>query len=355
MFPLMPNREKGLTLAICTHNGKERLQPTLDHIFAQQVPPGIAWEVLLVDNLSTDGTAEWLKQNYSPDSACPVRVVREEKLGAIHARERAIEEATFGYLSYIDDDNWIAHNWVAEIFRIFEAHPSVGIVSCPSAANLAEPPPKYYEGLKGWLAVGDIFPEDGIVTARPAYFWTAGISLRLEAFNSLRGTAYKACLMGPTGRHPLAGEDHEMCLSLTILGWNVYYTHATSFIHDIPPSRLTVPYMEKMIRDRCKSLPILDIYKNVYWNKPFFNPHLAMIAGSFRFGVASLKYAVKSLAGLAPGPLHPNRLGVLSSLGRVQGYWTHFSQIAQAQRNVRILKSLSKQRGDEPREQHGGI
>ena len=167
----MQNRTKGLTLAICTHNGKGRLQPTLDHIFAQQVPPGspgIDWEVLVVDNSSTDGTAEWLEQNYPHGSRRGVRVVREAKLGAIHARQRAIQEARFSYLSYIDDDNWIAANWVAEIFRIFEAHPSVGIISCPSTAHLAEPPPDYYEGLKGWLAVGDLYPDEGIVSARPA-------------------------------------------------------------------------------------------------------------------------------------------------------------------------------------------
>ena len=354
----MPNRTKGLTLAICTHNGKGRLQPTLDHIFAQQVPPipaGIDWEVLVVDNSSTDGTAEWLEQNCPQGSPRGVRVVREAKLGAIHARQRAIQEARFSYLSYIDDDNWIAPNWVAEIFRIFEAHPSVGIISCPSTAHLAEAPPEYYEGLKGWLAVGDLYPEDGIVSARPAYFWTAGISLRLKAFEDLEGTAYEPCLTGRTGRHTFGGEDHEMCLTLTILGWDVYYTHTTSFTHEIPPSRLTVAYLEKLIGNGTKSGPILDVYKNVYWKKPCFPPAVRMVGAGLQCGVTALKYGSKRMLGRAQGPLHPNRIGYLSALGWVQGYSIHFRRIAQAQRNVSILKSLHKPRGNSPREQQGAV
>ena len=51
-------RPVGVSVVICCHNSTERLSPTLAHLAAQQVPDGVDWEVLLIDNMSTDGTAD---------------------------------------------------------------------------------------------------------------------------------------------------------------------------------------------------------------------------------------------------------------------------------------------------------
>ncbi|MEM9219188.1 MAG: glycosyltransferase [Cyanobacteria bacterium P01_F01_bin.150] len=331
----------GITLAICTYNGRSRLKPTLEHILSQQNTADIEWELLVIDNASTDGTAEFIKEYWPNDQLHQLRIIREEKLGAIHARQRAIQEARYNYLSYIDDDNWISSNWVAEIYRIFENQPTVGIISCPSKANLSQAPPTYFEGLKGWLAIGARCPQEGIIKDRPMSFWTAGLSLRLQAFKSLENTSYAVCLTGRTGKQTYGGEDHELCLTLTLMGWDIYYTHNTLFTHDIPPSRLTEAYLERLIQNGGKSRTILDIYRNEYRQPAFYYPYLSILGYFWYLGDRTLKYWCKRLIGKASEPLNPNRTSYLHAIGRVQSYFIHFKRIAQAQRNIQLLRSLN--------------
>ena len=337
-------QEKGLTIVICTHNGRSRIQTTLEHILAQHTAANIDWELLVVDNASTDGTAGLIQEYWPSDRLHLLRIIREEKLGAIHARQRAIQEARYSYLSYVDDDNWISSNWVAEIYRIFEHQPTVGLISCPSKAHLSQSPPIYFKGLKGWLAIGDRYPQDGIIQKRPMSFWTAGLSLRLEAFEPLENTYYSTCLTGRTGNQTYGGEDHELCLTLTLMGWDIYYTHQISFTHDIPPSRLTEAYLERLIQNGGKSRTILDIYRNEYRQPPFYHPYLSIFGYAWYLGDRTLKYWSKRLLGQASEPLNPNRTSYLHAIGRVQSYFIHFKRITQALHNIQVLRSLNLSR-----------
>ncbi len=336
-------RERGLTLAICTYNGANRLEKTLEAILKNEAID-IPWELLVVNNASTDSTANFVKE-FWPKGTHQLRIIHEKTPGAIHARKKALREARYAYLSYIDDDNWISRNWVEEVYRIFEAHPTVGMISCPSTANLSAPPPDFFEGFKGWLAVGTRFSTEGIVEDRPVSFWTAGLSLRLKAFDDLKNTDYSTCLTGRTGKQTYGGEDHELCLSLTLLGWDAYYTHQISFVHDIPLSRLEVPYVERLIQNGGKSKAILGIYRNEYWRMPLYNPYWAVLSYSWHFFNRALRYWLKRSLGRANTPMHPNRISYLHAMGRLQSYFLHFRRFAQAQRNIRILRSLKSKIG----------
>ena len=48
----------GISCLICTYNGASRLAETLTCLARQVLPAGTPWEVILVDNASTDATAE---------------------------------------------------------------------------------------------------------------------------------------------------------------------------------------------------------------------------------------------------------------------------------------------------------
>jgi glycosyltransferase involved in cell wall biosynthesis len=313
------------------------------HILRQESINTISWELLVIDNASTDDTSNYVKQLWPKEYTQQLRIVYEAQLGAIYARTRAILEANYSYLSYVDDDNWISSNWVREVFNIFETHPSVALISCPSTAHLENDPPTYFDGLKGWLAVGNKFSQEGIIQDRPLSFWTAGLSLRLSAFAALDNTSYSLCLTGRTGKHTYGGEDHELCLTLTLMNWDVYYTHQISFVHDIPPSRLTETYLERLIHNGGKSRAILDIYRNEYWKRKLYNPYLSIIGYWWYFSDRAFKYWLKRLLGMANEPLNPNRISYLHAMGRVKSYFIHFKRIAQAQRNIRILRAIKSQ------------
>ena len=87
-------KAQGVSIIICCHNGAERLPETIRHIARQRVPAHIPWELLIIDNGSTDDTAlvarkEW--QKHRVDTY--IRIVRESTLGLSYARARGFREA----------------------------------------------------------------------------------------------------------------------------------------------------------------------------------------------------------------------------------------------------------------------
>ena len=53
----MPEKRLGVSFLLCTYNGANRLAETLACLAAQDAPAGIPWEIVFVDNASTDGSA----------------------------------------------------------------------------------------------------------------------------------------------------------------------------------------------------------------------------------------------------------------------------------------------------------
>ena len=79
-----------LTIAICTWNRAAMLDRVLAHMTSLVVPPGVDWEILVVDNNSTDETDAVATKHAAH---LPIRVVLESTPGISHARNRGIREA----------------------------------------------------------------------------------------------------------------------------------------------------------------------------------------------------------------------------------------------------------------------
>ena len=80
----------GISIVLCTYNGVKRLPETLSHIARQKVRKDVPWEVIVVDNASTDAThrvveEEWAKCN----NPVPFQLLYQEKQGLTYAREMA--------------------------------------------------------------------------------------------------------------------------------------------------------------------------------------------------------------------------------------------------------------------------
>lgn len=82
-------------------------------------------EILVIDNASTDRTAEVA-------AAYPgVRVVREDKKGVTRARQRGLQEAKGNLLAFVDADTRIPDGWYEQIIREFKANPGLACLSGP--------------------------------------------------------------------------------------------------------------------------------------------------------------------------------------------------------------------------------
>ena len=81
-------------MIICCYNSATRLPQTLKHLAEQQVPQDLNWEVIVVDNNSTDHTAEVAKDLWVQyGSPVNLKVVPEWNPGLSNARKKGVYEA----------------------------------------------------------------------------------------------------------------------------------------------------------------------------------------------------------------------------------------------------------------------
>jgi glycosyltransferase involved in cell wall biosynthesis len=96
------------SVVIPTHDRLEVLPEVLSALEGQQGAP--AFEVVVVDDGSTDGTAEFLA-GWRP--ALPARIVRQDNRGPAAARNRGVEEARAERVAFLGDDTVPAPGWLA--------------------------------------------------------------------------------------------------------------------------------------------------------------------------------------------------------------------------------------------------
>lgn len=106
--PFLPIPMK-VTIAICTWNRSRLLNQTLASLQSLDVPKGIEWEVVLVDNNSTDDTravAEGFQESL------PLRYVFEAQQGHAVSRNRAIAESSGDLIIWTDNDVQVSPKWL---------------------------------------------------------------------------------------------------------------------------------------------------------------------------------------------------------------------------------------------------
>ena len=113
-----------ITVAICTFNRAESLRRTLDSLTAMQVPGDLAWELVVVNNNSTDKTNEIIEKY---GDRLPVRREFEVRPGLSNARNRAIDTARGEYIVWTDDDVVVEPGWLRAYADAFRRWPGAAV------------------------------------------------------------------------------------------------------------------------------------------------------------------------------------------------------------------------------------
>jgi glycosyltransferase involved in cell wall biosynthesis len=250
----------GVSVVVCCHNGAARLPHALAHLAGQVHAPGLSWEVIVVDNGSADGSAGVARACWPMAHPVPLRIVAEPRLGLAHARRRGMEEARYAYVSFVDDDNWLAPNWVETVCAVMTSRVSAGACGGRTQAVCEEAPPPWFPAFQEHFACGDKGAHAGEVGRHGRYLWGAGLTVRLEAWRGLVSAGYEPLLVGRSGRSLSSGEDSELCLALRLAGWQLWYDPALWLRHFMPRGRLTWRYLLQMQRGFGAAFPVLEAY-----------------------------------------------------------------------------------------------
>lgn len=111
-----------VTVVIPTFNRRHLIEEALDSVFAQSFTD---YEVVLVDDGSTDGTETLVKKKYGER----LRYIRQENQGISGARNTGIANASGKYVAFLDsDDKWLPQKLARQV-AYMEAHPEIGLLS----------------------------------------------------------------------------------------------------------------------------------------------------------------------------------------------------------------------------------
>ena len=252
----------GLSIVICCHNSSARLRETFTHLSRQEVCAGRPWEVIVVDNGSTDDTATMASQLWS-DQRTPMRIVKEPRPGLAFARERGLAEARYDFVSFVDDDNWVAKDWVDTALGFLLEHPDVGALGGSSTAAFEIEPPRWFPGCQHMYAIS---PPDWSAGDRTWCFplWGAGLTLRKQAWLDISRVCIPFLTRGRLGGSMAGGEDVELCYRLLLAGWKLWYEPRLRFQHYMPKERLTWAYARRLHFGAGQAAAALAAYEGVW-------------------------------------------------------------------------------------------
>ena len=228
-----------LSVAICTRNRERLLAQTLESCIGLRIPGGLEWELLVVDNGSTDGTREVLRR-FAP--ALPLRVIDEPVAGKSRALNRAVEAASGDYVLWTDDDVLLSPGWL-------EAY-ALGVREWPDAVLLGGPvepwfevqPPRWIRDVWPRLAVAyaafDLGPEPCPLVAEKVPHG-ANVAVRMA---EQRRFLYDLRL-GPGVSRGLRGEETTVFHAMVAEGLTGRWLPQARLRHFIPKERLRTGYV----------------------------------------------------------------------------------------------------------------
>ncbi len=113
-----------ISVVICTYNRASRLAETLEHYQSLEIPAGVEWEIVVVNNRSTDNTSDVIA-DVARRTTLPLRQVHEPLPGLGAARNRGISESKGSVIAFTDDDIFPAKDWLCQIAAEFERDPQL--------------------------------------------------------------------------------------------------------------------------------------------------------------------------------------------------------------------------------------
>src|SRR5690606_5800083 len=106
-----------VSVVVCTRNRAAQLQTMLAHY--TNVQTDVPWELVIVDNGSTDNTSAVLAE-FMPQARFPMRVVQETKPGLSRARNTGWRAAKADIVAFSDDDCYPERDFVTQTYGAFQ-------------------------------------------------------------------------------------------------------------------------------------------------------------------------------------------------------------------------------------------
>lgn len=244
------------TVAICSFNGATRIGKVLE-MLSKQVGVDFEWEILIIDNASTDDTSQVSMETTERLELANARVIVECKLGLAYARQRVAAEAKGEFVIFLDDDNLPEPDFVSKAASFFDRHPKAGMVGGVIYPIWEVEPSELIQRLCEFaLAICNRGEE--AFAYQGAYNGPVGAGMCIRTMllrNILLGGIedLPSKVPGRRGSALSGGEDIAMSVLSYRLGWENWYDPSLRCGHVIPARRMTLEYLSRIFSCTGKS------------------------------------------------------------------------------------------------------
>lgn len=235
-----------ISVIICTCNRAKRLDPLFDDLAKLEIPTGMNWELLAVDNASKDETEQVIKRELRRQRL-PLVLLKEPIRAKSRALNLALGKARGKIIIFTDDDVSPASGWLRAYYEASQ--------SCPSILGFAGKVLPLWEGNKipGWLNIQGKYAIPEPLINRIDFGEKEKILPNKSTPGGLNAALRKSIIekmglfredIGPGTSFPFS-EDTEYFRRLYTLGGRYMYLPNALVYHKNPTDRMTKSYILK--------------------------------------------------------------------------------------------------------------
>lgn len=230
-----------LTVCICTRNRARLLASTLQRLEALRIPEGVRWDVLIIDNGSSDETPAVAE---TARARLPLRLVRSERPGKAHAQNSVSGQIEADFILWTDDDVLVDPEWLAAYVAAIERWPEASFLGGPVEPWFEGTPPDWLA--RHWSTIGSVFAvrqfgNDPLEFDADTVPYGANFAIR----TSVQQQFPYDVRLGPQPGNEIRGEETELIRRMLAAGHRGWWVPEARVRHFVPRSRQTLAYVRR--------------------------------------------------------------------------------------------------------------
>ncbi len=256
---------KGVSIIICCYNSASRISRTLSHIANQKSVENINFELIIVDNASTDDTAN-ICQDYLKQTKVNFKVVYQPVPGLSAARMMGVENARFDLILFCDDDNFLDEHYIFEGEKVLRSDEEIMLLGGIGEPDFEDIKPKWFEEYTLNFACGLVPNAKSAAVSYVDEAYGAGLFIRKDFFTFLEKIKFRSILSGRKGTSLMSGDDTEYCLIANFVGFKIAINPKLTFKHLMPVGRMNLEYLKKLHFGFGRTRLYIQVYQYVFSN-----------------------------------------------------------------------------------------
>lgn len=232
-----------LSLIVCTYNRDKYLYGALQCI-AENGFSKDAYEIVLVNNMSTDNTEGECKRFEKDYPKVNFRYFVETNQGLSFARNRGIKESQGETLVFLDDDSYIQEGYLDRLQQQLVAHPEADAFGgkIDPVFESGEAPKWLSKWNYSWVSAIDL--GDKVCPFKGKAF-PIGANMGIR-WSMLSKVGLFNTQLGRSKKNLMGGEEKDLFERIRQQGGTIYYFPDVVVHHVIPPTRTTKEYIMRM-------------------------------------------------------------------------------------------------------------